>query len=315
MPPDEGVVPIERLARREQRFRCPILQAVFRVETCIDRQSAHGTGRPGEPKGPRYPTCARCDIGAGIRAQIAPVLAAAPTPPPTPSPPPPPPPTLQPKPLGLCTRPDCTRAAARGGRPTKDPDIQGLCLHHRDEVRRSKRTPQRHRCIQTPCRSWASLKPVDNPDLAGLCKGHREARMRGTATPLGCRIRGCGHRGVRALGGFCKLHHDIAKTAAGNVSPPVPDPTPPAPNQEPGTAPVPADPPMPDPQPEQPATPSKPLDLSTRFARVLLQQMLEEPELLRAFTKAALADPPARRHLLAELARDLAASAYELPES
>jgi hypothetical protein len=70
------IVPIERITRGVDRFRCPWLHTTLTADTCIARQTATrdegarnaqtGTPRTGTPT---YPACARCDLGREVRAR------------------------------------------------------------------------------------------------------------------------------------------------------------------------------------------------------------------------------------------------------
>jgi len=71
---DCTVVPVARLTRREQFFRCVPFSAVITVATCLARQGATYTG--GRMRGhlptqhPAHPECSRCELGAAVMRRV-----------------------------------------------------------------------------------------------------------------------------------------------------------------------------------------------------------------------------------------------------
>ena len=71
---DRTVVPLARLTKREQFFRCQPFSAVITVATCLARQGATYTG--GHMKGhvpaqhTAFPECARCELGAAVMRRV-----------------------------------------------------------------------------------------------------------------------------------------------------------------------------------------------------------------------------------------------------
>jgi hypothetical protein len=71
------IVPVERLTRRSDRFRCDALHASLSASTCVARQLArHENGRNQHTHKPQewavYPTCASCSVGREIAARVPP---------------------------------------------------------------------------------------------------------------------------------------------------------------------------------------------------------------------------------------------------
>lgn len=71
---DRTVVPVARLTRREQFFRCEPFSAVITVKACLARQGATFVG--GRMKGhvpaqhAAFPGCARCELGASVMRRV-----------------------------------------------------------------------------------------------------------------------------------------------------------------------------------------------------------------------------------------------------
>jgi hypothetical protein len=71
---DRTVVPVARLTRREQFFRCEPFSAVITVKACLARQGATFVG--GRNKGhvpaqhATHPECARCELGAAVMRRV-----------------------------------------------------------------------------------------------------------------------------------------------------------------------------------------------------------------------------------------------------
>jgi hypothetical protein len=71
---DRTVVPVARLTRREQFFRCEPFSAVITVKACLARQGATYMG--GRMRGhvptqhAAHPECARCELGATVMRRV-----------------------------------------------------------------------------------------------------------------------------------------------------------------------------------------------------------------------------------------------------
>ena len=71
---DRTVVPVARLTKREQFFRCEPFSAVITVKACLARQGATYTG--GRNKGhvpaqhATHPECSRCELGARVMRRV-----------------------------------------------------------------------------------------------------------------------------------------------------------------------------------------------------------------------------------------------------
>lgn len=86
-----ALVPIERITRGADRFRCPWLHTNLTADACVARQAATrdegarnaqtGTPRTGTPT---YPACRSCDLGREVRARRDGTWCPAPPPPPEP---------------------------------------------------------------------------------------------------------------------------------------------------------------------------------------------------------------------------------------
>lgn len=78
------IVPVERLTRRTESFRCEPYSAVISANTCLARQDAVADTRHGR-KPAQYPRCLNCALGDAVAKRIAnpttpPPLAPEPTP-------------------------------------------------------------------------------------------------------------------------------------------------------------------------------------------------------------------------------------------
>jgi hypothetical protein len=71
---DRTVVPVARLTRREQFFRCEPFSAVITVKACLARQGATFTGGRNKGHTPAqhtaFPECARCELGAAVMRRV-----------------------------------------------------------------------------------------------------------------------------------------------------------------------------------------------------------------------------------------------------
>jgi hypothetical protein len=67
------LVPVERLTRATDRFRCDHYRAVISAATCLGRQSekhAPGRSRYGMPFADTYPGCVGCSVGAEVARTV-----------------------------------------------------------------------------------------------------------------------------------------------------------------------------------------------------------------------------------------------------
>jgi hypothetical protein len=77
---DDQILPVERLTRPLDRFRCEPFRAMLTVRACLARQTATWAGGRMKGHGPKvhaeHPECVACELGAAVARQVPPVVTA-----------------------------------------------------------------------------------------------------------------------------------------------------------------------------------------------------------------------------------------------